>query len=59
LSNGCNDCVALIGEHFEHRSWHDEAATLADFQITISGRWRKAIDHQVEDAYGWGVFAFE
>ena len=59
MSNGCNDCDALIGEHFEHDAWGVEATTLAEFQITISVRWRKAIDPQVEDAYGWGVFAFE
>jgi hypothetical protein len=59
LSNGCNDCDELIGEHFQHDAWHDEAATLAEFQITISERWRKAIDPYVEDVYGWGVFAFE
>jgi Competence protein CoiA-like family len=55
LSNGCNDCDALIGEHFEHRAWYDEAATLAEFQITISEIWREAID---PDEHGWAVFEF-
>ena len=60
LSNGCNDCDALIGEHFEHHGWHDEEATLAEFQITISERWLKAIEAiDPRDERGWGVFAFE
>jgi hypothetical protein len=60
MSNGCNDCDALIGDHFEHRAWNDEAATLAEFQIPISERWRKAIEAiDPRAVYGWGVFEFE
>ena len=44
MSNGCYDCDALIGEHFEHDAWYNEQATLAEFQITISERWIKAIE---------------
>jgi hypothetical protein len=62
MSNGCYDCGALIGEHFEHDAWGNEPATLAEFQIAISERWVKAIEtftgHHT-DIYGWGVFAFE
>jgi hypothetical protein len=58
LSNGCNDCDALIGEHFEHRALYDEAATLAEFQITISESWRKAIEAIDPDEHGWAVFEF-
>ena len=60
MSNGCNDCDALIGEHFEHDAWYDEAATLAEFQITISESWRKAIE-AIDPATNTGgrVFAFE
>jgi hypothetical protein len=60
MSNGCNDCDALIGEHFEHHGWHDEEATLAEFQITISERWVKAIEAiDPRGERGWGVFAFQ
>ena len=62
MSNGCYDCDALIGEFFEHDAWHDEEATLAEFQITISERWVKAIERSNGadiDSYGWAVFAFE
>lgn len=62
MSNGCCDCDALIGEFFEHDAWHDEEATLAEFQITISERWVKAIETKTghhTDIYGWGVFDFE
>jgi competence protein CoiA len=61
MSNGCYGCDALIGEHFEHDAWNNEQATLAEFQITISERWVKAIE-SIGDAiasYGWAVFAFE
>jgi hypothetical protein len=35
-----------------------EEDTLAEFQITISERWVKAIK-TTASIYGWGVFAFE
>ena len=59
MSNGCYDCDALIGEFLENDAWHDEEATLAEFQITISKRWVKAIESASYDDGGWGVFAFE
>jgi hypothetical protein len=60
MSNGCNDCDALIGAFFEHHAWYDDAATLAEFQIAISERWQKAIEAiDPLDKHGWGVFAFE
>jgi hypothetical protein len=61
MSNGCYDCDALIGQHFEHDAWNNEATTLTEFQIAISERWIKAIESIGDDidSYGWGVFAFE
>jgi adenosine deaminase len=56
MSNGCYGCDALIGAHFEHDAWYNEEATLAEFQITISERWVKAIGSagQFDDDYRWG-----
>ena len=59
MSNGCCDCDALIGEFYEHDAWHDEEATLAEFQTTISQRWVKAIESAGYGNDGWGVFTFE
>jgi hypothetical protein len=62
MSNGCYDYDALIGAFFEHDAWHDEEATLAEFQIPISERWVKAIETATgydTNIYGWSVFAFE
>jgi len=52
----------LSGEFFEYDAWHDEEATLAEFQIPISERWVKAIETTTgydTNIYGWSVFAFE
>jgi hypothetical protein len=39
---------------------YEEAATLAEFQITIFEHWAKAIKSAGDDIdYGWGVFAFD
>ena len=58
------DLSALRGHHSGAApdAWHDEEATLAEFQIPISERWVKAIETTAgydTNIYGWSVFAFE
>jgi len=58
------DLSALRGHHSGAApdAWHDEEATLAEFQIPISERWVKAIETTTgydTNIYGWRVFAFE
>jgi hypothetical protein len=57
MSNGCCRCDALISKFFEHYARCENRVILAQFPISISDRWRQAIDPHNEQ--GWGVFAFE
>lgn len=56
VSNGCCQCGALIGEHFEHDAYYDEADVIARFPIRISEVWQAAIEHGGDHGFGWGVY---
>ncbi|QHO78210.1 hypothetical protein ACH79_42145 [Bradyrhizobium sp. CCBAU 051011] len=61
MSNGCYECDALIGKYFEHPAWRDEEATLAEFQITITKDWLRAIEskpYYFAD-YSWRVVGLD
>ncbi len=53
LSNGCVACDRLMGQFFEHDAW-DDGEIVAEFPLTLSERWRRAIlGEDGEGEYWW------
>lgn len=55
LSNGCEHCGALIGEHFEHEAWEGQARACA-FEITFTQRWNEALLQLGKYEPSWAVY---
>ena len=56
MSNGCAHCGALIGEFYEIYARDDEYV-VCSFPITLSERWREAIEGDDRHKLGWGVYS--